>query len=104
MSDVIDYHGLSNMSINLTTEERIAYVDQQLADLKELLEDADDCKWVYNALLDNTDAKLGLQRRKLGEEAAELRSWLARLKELDAFRKGRWAHIEAELKERIESC
>ncbi|KAI9737213.1 MAG: Rab geranylgeranyltransferase [Claussenomyces sp. TS43310] len=80
---------------NFSHEKRIAYVERQLVDLAELLDGAEDCKWIYNALLEYTLALSRMQERGPSEEERlHLRSWLSELRNLDRLRSGRWDALE----------
>lgn len=81
-----------------TTAQRHEYAVQQINDLKEMLDGAEDCKWIYYGLSEYTLAvcKL-LQREPTEEEKDDLRSWLSELKKLDPLREGRWKAREIEL-------
>lgn len=84
--------------LDLTNGDRIAYYEQQIEEIKEMLEDFDDCKWVYEALL-RYSVELGELKKGLDQTStAELRDWLAQLRRLDPFRSGRWNDLQAELK------
>lgn len=84
--------------LDLTHEDRIAYYGQQIEEIKEILEDFDDCKWVYEALL-RYSVELGELKGGFRQTlTAEMRDWLAQLQRLDPFRSGRWNDLQAELK------
>ncbi|KAI5920921.1 hypothetical protein F4810DRAFT_397022 [Camillea tinctor] len=94
---------------NLTVEERISYIEREIEDIKDLIEDYDDIKWVYEALLEYTLA-LG-QLRQASQSTGgdddrqneELQTWLAKLRKLDPMQAGRWDDVEKELKSRRET-
>ncbi|KAK0704910.1 hypothetical protein B0H67DRAFT_592671 [Lasiosphaeris hirsuta] len=80
-----------------TLEDRVTYVTREIQDIKELLEDYDDVKLIYEALLEYTLYLGQLQGRKLdGAEKDELAEWLQKLKKLDPMRNGRWTELERE--------
>jgi geranylgeranyl transferase type-2 subunit alpha len=82
---------------DLPMEERGAYVRREIDDIKDLLEDYDDVKWIYEALMEYTLSLCHLEGRGLDDdEKAELRSWLGQLRKLDPMRKGRWSDVERE--------
>lgn len=79
----------------LTVEERVAYLKQEIADVKELSEDYDDCKLIYEKLMEYTVALSALEgRQPSSNEKAELESWLSTLRKLDPMRQGRWYDVE----------
>lgn len=80
---------------NLTAEQRLNYIEAEQEFVEELLEDTDDCKWIYQALIE-----LVLLRAKVDGKAADdsrrvaMMSWLDRLKSLDPLRRGRWDDLQ----------
>lgn len=99
MSNLTDYVGRATIIPNMDFRDRITYVMAELEEIEELLQDFDDVKWIYEALLEYTLALQRLEERQL--EAAEkerLRGWLAKLRELDPLRNGRWDDVEADCK------
>lgn len=101
MSHLLDSDRPS-MAPNLTPEERAGYVEKEIEEIKDLLEDYEDVKWIYEALLEYTTGLARLRRRsgippEDAEAGTEVRSWLASLEKLDPMRKGRWADLEKTL-------
>ncbi|KAI1631982.1 hypothetical protein F4809DRAFT_126734 [Biscogniauxia mediterranea] len=93
----------------LTIEERIPYIEREIEDIKDLLEDYDDIKWIYEALLEYTLA-LGQLRQASqstiggGKQQDDgLQTWLSKLRKLDPMQAGRWNDVERELKSRRET-
>lgn len=79
-------------------EERVTYVTREIDDIKDLLEDYDDCKLIYEALMDYTLALARLEERQpIEEEQEDLKQWLSKLQELDPMRSGRWIDMEKRL-------
>lgn len=76
---------------NLGTEERVAYIRAEIEEIRDLLEDYDDIKWIYEALMGCTLAVAKVEDREMNEgEKGEMRVWLGKLRELDPMRRGRW--------------
>ncbi|PNS16962.1 hypothetical protein CAC42_4926 [Sphaceloma murrayae] len=75
-------------------EERRGYVKRQMERVREVGEDNEDCKWIYQALLD-----LGQLHSKFGGEVdePEMRGLLDKLEMLDPLRKGRWTDLRRSL-------
>ncbi|EFW98990.1 geranylgeranyl transferase type 2 alpha [Grosmannia clavigera kw1407] len=97
MSNLIDYIGRPTITPHFSHKERMTYVVRELDDIKDLLLDYDDIKWIYEALLEYTIAVAKMEERPLAEnEIIEARAWLAKLRELDPMRGGRWDDLEAE--------
>ncbi|KAI0483943.1 protein prenylyltransferase [Xylariaceae sp. FL0804] len=93
----------SSLVPNLTAEERAGHLARGVAFVKDLLQDYDDVKWVYEALLEY----YMLARREFGQPGPggrgaqegddDPRVWLARLRELDPMQAGRWDDVERRL-------
>lgn len=96
--DLVEYVGRPTITVGLTAEERVSYIDRELVDIKDLLEDYDDCKLIYERLMDCTLALATLEERlPTPVEKTDLRAWLSKLQELDPMREGRWIDMEREL-------
>jgi geranylgeranyl transferase type-2 subunit alpha len=99
MTTIIDPAAQNIITPNISACERIEYVKRQLTDLRELLDGAEDCKWIYNALLDYTAALWRMKGELPPPEVEDdLRSWLAELRKLDRLRCGRWDDMEKVLR------
>jgi geranylgeranyl transferase type-2 subunit alpha len=71
-----------------------------------MLDGAEDCKYIYQALLEN-GRLLGLKKEEKGEgeddeegkkrRREEMKSWLEELRKLDQLRKGRWEDLGRKL-------
>ncbi|KAK2735210.1 GTPase-activating protein [Myotisia sp. PD_48] len=85
---------LKTMAPNLSDTERLEYLDQEVAGILEILEDVNDCKWVYQALI--SYSLLGSQIRKRMDSKLQenIGKWLLELKRLDPLRIGRWNDLE----------
>ena len=78
----------------LTTAERASYLARDMDFIRDLLEDYDDIKWIYEALLECTLAKPRVERRDMSDaERTELSELLEKLRKLDPMRNGRWKDI-----------
>ena len=83
---------------HFTTEQRIDYANSQIDDLKEMLDGAEDCKWIYNGLYEYTLAICRTcERQPTADELRDLKLWLGELKKLDPVRIGRWEEQERSL-------
>jgi geranylgeranyl transferase type-2 subunit alpha len=77
-----------------TQADRIEYLDRQLVFLKDLLDGAEDSKWIYNALIDCTTALCEMKGHQISLEAShDLKMWLDELRRLDPLRIGRWNEL-----------
>lgn len=98
MTSVIDHTGLASIVPTFTQLDRIDYVNRQLIDLRDMLDGAEDCKWIYNALLEYTLALCELEKRRpSNEDIQDVKAWLTELRKLDQLRSGRWDAIETSL-------
>ncbi|TDZ25315.1 Geranylgeranyl transferase type-2 subunit alpha [Colletotrichum orbiculare MAFF 240422] len=87
--------GRPRIAPHLSRQEKATYVQREIEDIKELLEDYDDMMGIYKALLDYTRALAKLEDRALmDEETEDLGTWMAKVRELDPMRSGRWADLE----------
>ncbi|CAM1509259.1 Fc.00g029980.m01.CDS01 [Cosmosporella sp. VM-42] len=95
---LVETSGRTAIAPHLTKEERKTYIDHEIIDIKDLLEDYNDIKWIYEALLEYTIAIVQLNDRELEkEEQRDVRQWLRMLRELDPMRNGRWNDLEKDL-------
>ncbi|KAK4204785.1 putative geranylgeranyl transferase type-2 subunit alpha [Triangularia verruculosa] len=80
---------------SLTVEERVTYLATEITEIKDLLEDYEDVKLIYEALLEYTLGLCQLEKRKPEEdERQDLIAWVKKLRELDPMRMGRWIDLE----------
>ncbi len=95
MRDLTEYIGRPTIAPGLSLEERVTFVTREIDNIKDLLEDYDDVKWIYEVLVEYTVALDELEERKSEpEELENLRCWLEKLKVLDPMRMGRWNDVE----------
>lgn len=85
------------MAPELSDDERLNYVKAEQEFIEDLLEDAEDSKWVYQALMECALIEAKLLGRLSADVRRKIRAWLAKLKELDPLRSGRWADTEQSL-------
>lgn len=98
MLDLFEHAGRPTITASFTVEQRVSYVEREIVEIKDLLEDYDDSKLIYEALIEYTLALPLLTERKPSEdELVDLRGWLSTLKHLDPMRNGRWNDMEKEL-------
>ncbi|KAH8601905.1 geranylgeranyl transferase-like protein type II alpha subunit [Bisporella sp. PMI_857] len=91
MSTLIEPLGHAIITPSFTQNDRVQYISDQLNSLKEMLDGAEDCKWIYNALLEYTMAICQIEEREPSEdEKQDFVSWLSELRKLDPLHKGRW--------------
>ncbi|MCJ1392485.1 Rab geranylgeranyltransferase [Xylographa bjoerkii] len=77
---------------NLSEYDRLAYIKSETDKLVEMLEDDDDCKWIYQALIQlamlykSTSGSWPVLPETIG-------TWVASLQALDPLRHGRWMDL-----------
>ncbi|KAI0466063.1 hypothetical protein F4859DRAFT_336158 [Xylaria cf. heliscus] len=104
MAQVVGSEGRSTITPNLTAEEKISILNQEVEFIKDLLGDFPNIKWPYEALLEYTLALRRLQPdTKDEEEGSDPNFWLAKLRKLDAMQTGRWDDIERDLERQLVS-
>lgn len=86
-----------SMAPELTDSERLEYVEREQDFIEELLEDAEDSKWVYQALIECALLQAKLTDGLTADVRTRIRSWLQKLRELDPLRNGRWRDTEVRL-------
>ena len=86
--------------VYLEPSDRMAYLESLLTETLELLDGAEDCKWIYQALIQ----LCLLWRRETADGSwpviardGKLAKWMSELRKLDPLRKGRWTDLENEL-------
>jgi geranylgeranyl transferase type-2 subunit alpha len=82
--------------LDLSPEDRFHYYEQELERIKEILEDYDDCKWVYEALVRYSVEYYRLKGVAIPNQD-ELDQWLEELDQLDSMRSGRWNDLRASI-------
>lgn len=99
----------------LHTFDRIQYLAREISNIRDMLDGAEDCKYIYQALLEYSRRFLELAERDRGggdddekvstttnttpvASAEDLTGWLAELQKIDPLRQGRWRDLERKLK------
>lgn len=82
-----------SMAPNLTDAQRIEYLSHEIEEIKEILEEEGDCKWIYQALIECTVLISKLQGMS-DKAKKDVSSWISELKRLDPLRMGRWNDLE----------
>ncbi|KAH6640050.1 hypothetical protein BKA67DRAFT_665419 [Truncatella angustata] len=99
MSHILEHIDRPTIAPNLTMQERVEYVEKEIEEIRDLVADYLDVKWIYQALLEYSVALEALkhgQGTTAGDSksSGETRDWLAKLKQLDPLRNGRWTDVE----------
>jgi geranylgeranyl transferase type-2 subunit alpha len=98
MLNVIDNDSPRCFTPHLAVGDRIAIVSDTIANIRDLLEDYTDIKWIYESLIEYTLAISRIEERSPSkEERGDVSDWLQTLRRLDPKRQGRWADLEKHL-------
>jgi geranylgeranyl transferase type-2 subunit alpha len=82
----------------LGNSDRLSYVAKEIEFIEEMLDDFDDCKWIYQALIDCKLLAAKIQGFMSVQDEGEVKAWLSELKKLDHLREGRWIDLEQRLR------
>lgn len=86
----------SSMAPNMSKEQRVDYISREIDMLLDMLDGAEDCKWIYQSLL-----QLCTMYKEVGGDwpsrRTEMSDWLDELHKLDPLRKGRWIDLRSKL-------
>ncbi|EEP80290.1 conserved hypothetical protein [Uncinocarpus reesii 1704] len=85
------------MAPNMDDEERLGYLNREIDAIAELLDEEEDCKWIYQALIECSLIVRRIQGTMSAEVKQRISDWLFNLKRLDPLRKGRWEDLEQSL-------
>lgn len=83
--------------LTLEPADSKGFLSEQLHMLRELREDAEDCKFVLLALMEVAGVLNGRDEGVVFVGKAELGEWSRSLRELDPLREGRWRDMEGKL-------
>lgn len=82
-----------SMAPALTTEERSKYLLQEIERILEMLDGAEDCKYIYQSLI-----YLSMLYKDLNgfwpEKSSDVGKWIKELGKVDPLRAGRWADFK----------
>lgn len=82
------------MAPDLTAAERSTYVREEILKVREMLDGAEDCKWIYQSLI-----SLSKLYRDLGNDWIEkedpIENYIVELTKLDSLRAGRWNDLRS---------
>ncbi|KAI5306640.1 ubiquitin-specific protease ubp2, partial [Ascosphaera pollenicola] len=85
---------------NLTVGEKVKYIENEIEEMRDMLDGAEDCKWIYLALIEARLLLARLHKGGLGSDSdgrKDVHEWLEAVKQLDPLRKMRWEEMEKEL-------
>lgn len=81
----------------LSKEEKVAYVKGEFEFIEDLVEDAADSKWVYQALMSCALIEGRLTGNLADTTKQNVQGWLEKLDKLDPLRSGRWHDLRQKL-------
>lgn len=84
--------------LDLDDDTRAEYFEEELETIKDMLDGAEDCKWIYQALLDTASAFRTAKQKDDDDLAKEMAGWLSELRKLDPLRSRRWDDLSTKLK------
>ncbi|KOS45473.1 hypothetical protein ACN38_g3594 [Penicillium nordicum] len=82
---------------NLSSSDRLEYIRNEIEEVQEMLDGAEDCKYIYQALIECTLLASKVEGRLSSEDRDQILSWLSELKKLDPLRRERWLDFEKTL-------
>ncbi|KAF2724142.1 protein prenylyltransferase [Polychaeton citri CBS 116435] len=77
--------------------DRLYYLEQEIDNLRDMLDGAEDAKYILQALLGYSSWYLEIEAGNRKITTMEMKEWLEELKKLDPLREGRWKDLEAKL-------
>lgn len=85
------------MAPNLSSSERLSYLRNEIAAIEEMLDGAEDCKYIYQSLIECMLLIAKVAGQLSPEDRSHILGWLSELKQLDPLRKNRWLDFEKTL-------
>ncbi|TKA36468.1 hypothetical protein B0A54_13469 [Friedmanniomyces endolithicus] len=77
--------------------EQARYLEREIGSVREMLEGAEDCKYIYQALLEYSGRYLEVEAEGEKVTLEEMRGWLRELRGIDPLREGRWRDLERKM-------
>lgn len=85
------------MAPNLSSSDRLQYIRNEIEEIQEMLDGAEDCKYIYQALIECTLLASKVEGSLSSEDRDQILGWLSELKKLDPLRRERWLDFEKTL-------
>lgn len=79
---------------DFSVQEQLDIYAQEIDRIKDMEEDFDDCKWIYEALIMYTLASSRIDQTSTSP-ADQVDDWIEKLAQLDPMRKGRWTDLKS---------
>lgn len=86
-----------SMAPCLSTEERIKYVAAEIEKITEMLDGAEDCKWIYQSLI-NLSLLYKISSDQWPVQKEHIHGWIDQLRKLDPLRIGRWNELTRQVR------
>nr|POE65941.1 geranylgeranyl transferase type-2 subunit alpha [Quercus suber] len=80
-----------------SSADRRLYLEQELDSIMEMLDGAEDCKYIYQALLEYSARYMVEEAENSKITKSEMGQWLQELRKIDPLREGRWKDLEKKL-------
>lgn len=77
-------------------EQSLAYLEKEFRNLLEMLDGAEDCKWIYQFLIQLSQF-YKTSSHKWPFQENKIRTWIEELRKLDTLRSGRWNDLEQQM-------
>lgn len=85
------------MAPHLSTADRLQYLRDEVEAIQEMLDGAEDCKYIYQALIECTLLASKVAGSLTETDRGQILRWLSELKQLDPLRGERWLDFEKTL-------
>jgi len=95
--NAVDYARNTAVLSPVSNADRLSYLEQELESIKEMLDGAEDCKYIYQALLEYSGRYLDVDAGNKTITTKEMTAWLTELRKLDPLREGRWRDMEVKM-------
>ena len=86
----------TSITPNMSNQQRLTYFSREIETLLDMLDGAEDCKWIYQSLL-----QICATYREISgdwpSQRPQMSGWLDELLKLDPLRKGRWVDLRCAL-------
>jgi len=82
----------------VSNADRLHYLEQELDSIQEMLDGAEDCRYIYQALLDYSSKYLEVEAGNKKVTTRELNRWVEELRKLDPLREGWWRDLSSKMK------
>ena len=96
MSTFDPKYAAESMVPGLNEAEKLAYVSKEIIKIRDMLDGAEDCKWIYQSLISLNILYHGLSKDWY-EEANRIGEYVDALIKIDPQRLGRWNDLKGRI-------